>query len=175
MFLTWMPIYLVNVWGFSLQEMGLYLMLPCLAMPIIANTACGIANGLLEHVVSPSLVRKGFQGVSFASSAVYLPLLSATTSQWLALLYITLRLGAVAVSAAGFLVNHLDIWARSAGLLMGTANTVGTVPGILAPLATGFIIPATGSRDIVFYLATGISGISLVVWLLFASGEQTLE
>ena len=120
-------------------------------------------------------MRKGFQSVSFAGSAVCLLLLSATTSQWLALLYITLELGAVAVSAAGFLVNHLLIGPRRAGLLMGIANTVGTIPGILAPLVTGFIIQAAGNWDIVFYLAAGISGIGLVVWLLFASGEQIFE
>lgn len=63
MFLTRMPIYLVNGCGFSLQEMGLYLMLPYLAMLIIANIAGWIANGLLQRGVSPTLVRKGFQGV----------------------------------------------------------------------------------------------------------------
>ncbi len=175
MFLTWMPIYLVNVWGFSLQEMGLYLMLPYLVMLIIANTAGWIADGLIHRGVSPTVVRKSFQGLSFAGSALCLLLLSATTSQWLALLYITLGLGAVALSAAGFLVNHLDIGPRYAGVLMGIANTVGTIPGILAPIVTGFIIQATGSWDLVFQLAAGISGVGLVVWLLFASGEQIFE
>ena len=139
---------MVNVWGFSLQEMGLYLMLPYLVMLIIANTAGWIADGLIHREVSPTVVRKSFQCLSFAGSALCLLLLSATTSQWLALLYITLGLGAVALSAAGFLVNHLDIGPRYAGVLMGIANTVGTVPGILAPIVTGFIIQSTGSRHL---------------------------
>ena len=103
-----------------------------------------LAKAMAEH---GARVRKGFQSLCFVGSAVCLVLLSATTSQWLALVYITLGLGFVATSAAGFLVNHLDIGPRYAGILMGITNTVGTIPGILAPVITGFIIKFTGSWD----------------------------
>ena len=175
MFLTWMPIYLVSVRGFSLEEMGVYAMLPYFAMMITANGSGWAADRLIRQGVSPTLVRKGFQSVCFFGSAACLLLLSATTLQWMALVYITLGLGSTAVSAAGFLVNHLDIGPRYAGVLMGIANTVGTIPGILAPAITGFIIQFTGSWDLVFYLAAGISGFGALVWLLFASGERVFE
>ena len=175
MFLTWMPIYLVSVQGFSLQEMGFYAMFPYLAMLITANGAGWTADRLIRQGVSPTLVRKVFQSVCFFGSAACLLLLSAATSQWMALVYITLGLGATAVSAAGFLVNHLDIGPRYAGVLMGLTNTVGTIPGILAPVITGFIVQFTGSWDLVFYLAAGLSGFGALVWLLFASGEQVFE
>ena len=81
----------------------------------------------------------------------------------------------MATSAAGFLVNHLDIGPRYAGILMGIANTAGTIPGILAPAITGFIIQFTGSWELVFYLAAGISGVGTLVWLLFATGECIFE
>jgi ACS family sodium-dependent inorganic phosphate cotransporter len=72
-------------------------------------------------------------------------------------------------------VNHLDIGPRYAGVLMGITNTVGTIPGILAPAITGFIIQFTGSWDLVFYLAAGVSAIGVLVWLLFATGERVFE
>lgn len=175
MFLTWLPIYLVSVRGFSLEEMGIYAMFPYLAMLLAANAAGWTADGLIRRGVSTTLVRKGFQTLCFVGSAACLLLLSATTSQGLALLYITLGLGAVATSAAGFLVNHLDIGPRYAGVLMGITNTVGTIPGILAPAVTGVIIQLTGSWDLVFYLAASISGIGALIWLLFASGERVFE
>ncbi len=175
MFLTWLPIYLVTVQGFSLEEMGVYAMIPYLVMLITANGAGWTADSLIRRGVSITLVRKWFQGLCFAGSAGCLLLLSATASPWLALLYITLGLAAIAMSAAGFLVNHLDIGPRYAGILMGITNTAGTIPGILAPVATGFIIKFTGSWDLVFYIAAGISGISALIWLLFATGECVFE
>jgi len=144
-------------------------------MLIAANGAGWTADGLIRRGVSITLVRKSFQSLCFVGSAGCLLLLSATVSPWLGLLYITLGLGAVATSAAGFLVNHLDIGPRYAGVLMGITNTVGTIPGILAPALTGFIIQFTGSWDLVFYLAAGISGIGALVWLLFATGERVFE
>jgi MFS transporter, ACS family, solute carrier family 17 (sodium-dependent inorganic phosphate cotransporter), other len=175
MLLTWLPIYLVKARGFSLEEMGVYAMLPYCAMLFAANGAGWLADGLIRRGVPITLVRKGFQSLCFVGSAICLLLLSATASQWLALLYITLGLGAVATSAAGFLVNHLDIGPRYAGVLMGITNTIGTIPGILAPAITGFIVQFTGSWDLVFYLAAGISAVGEVIWLLFASGEQVFK
>ncbi|HJY81143.1 MAG TPA: ACS family MFS transporter [Candidatus Binatia bacterium] len=175
MLLTWLPIYLVKARGFSLEEMGIYAMLPYGAMLFAANGAGWLADGLIRRDVSITLVRKGFQSLCFVGSALCLLLLSATASQWLALLYITLGLGAVATSAAGFLVNHLDIGPRYAGVLMGLTNTAGTIPGILAPFITGLIVQFTGSWALVFYLAAGISAVGEVIWLLFASGEQVFE
>ena len=171
MLLTWMPIYLIKARGFSLEEMGMYAMVPYLAMVVAANGAGWLADGLIRRGVSITLVRKGFQSLCFVGSAACLLVLSATTLQGLALLYLTLGLGAVATSAAGFLVNHLDIGPRYAGVLMGVTNTIGTIPGILAPAITGFIIQFTGSWDPVFYLAASISTVGLLIWLLFATGE----
>jgi MFS family permease len=69
----------------------------------------------------------------------------------------------VATSAAGFLVNHLDIGPRYAGVLMGLTNTIGTIPGILAPIITGLIVQFTGRWELVFYLAAGISAVGEVI------------
>jgi nitrate/nitrite transporter NarK len=39
-----------------------------------------------------------------------------------------------------FSVNHLDIAPQHAGVLMGLSNMAGTLPGIISPLVTGFIV-----------------------------------
>jgi len=58
---------------------------------------------------------------------------------------------------------------------LGLTNTIGTIPGILAPIITGLIVQFTGRWELVFYLAAGISTVGEVVWLLFATGEQVFE
>lgn len=37
-------------------------------------------------------------------------------------------------------VNHLDIAPQHASVLMGIANTFGTIPGIVSPTLTGYIV-----------------------------------
>jgi MFS family permease len=144
-------------------------------MLVAANGSGWLADGMIRRGVSITLVRKGFQSVCFIGSAICLLLLSATMSPLLAVLYLSLGLGSVAASAAGFLVNHLDIGPRYAGVLMGVTNTLGTIAGILAPAVTGFIVQLTGHWEPVFYLAASISVIGEVVWLLFATGERVFD
>jgi ACS family sodium-dependent inorganic phosphate cotransporter len=52
---------------------------------------------------------------------------------------------------------------------------VATVPGILAPLITGFIVQFTGNWNMVFYVAIVIMLIGTVVWNLFATGEKLFD
>lgn len=40
---------------------------------------------------------------------------------------------------AGFMVNYNDIGGSFAGLSFGMSNTMGTVPGFVAPLVVGFL------------------------------------
>lgn len=53
---------------------------------------------------------------------------------------LTVAVGVGAFSLSGFTVNHLDIAPQYASILMGISNTFGTIPGIVSPLLTGFIV-----------------------------------
>ena len=37
-------------------------------------------------------------------------------------------------------VNHLDIAPKHASVLMGIGNTVATLPGVVSPIITGYIV-----------------------------------
>jgi ACS family sodium-dependent inorganic phosphate cotransporter len=39
-----------------------------------------------------------------------------------------------------FSVNHLDLAPQHASVLMGLSNTVATLPGIISPVITGYIV-----------------------------------
>lgn len=53
---------------------------------------------------------------------------------------LTIGVGIGAFSLSGFTVNHLDIAPSYASILMGISNTFGTIPGIVSPLLTGYIV-----------------------------------
>lgn len=53
---------------------------------------------------------------------------------------LTIGVGIGAFSLSGFTVNHLDIAPKFASVLMGISNTFGTIPGIVSPILTGYIV-----------------------------------
>lgn len=69
----------------------------------------------------------------FLSGAVFLVILAYARNRAEAVTFVTLSVGLTGWSQAGFLVNHLDIAPRYAGLLMGIGNTLATVPGFAGP------------------------------------------
>ena len=174
-FLTWLPVYLVQVRGFSLTEMGIYATFPYIAMMFIGNGAAWVADRAIQRGVSITVVRKLSQTVAFVGAALFLLLLTQTASPWLTVLCITLGLGFLSCFASGMGTNHLDIGPKYAGVLIGLTNTAATVPGILAPTITGFIVKFTGNWNTVFYLAAAILLVGMVVWNLFATGKKLFD
>ena len=69
----------------------------------------------------------------FLAGAVFLILLPYSRNRTEAVTFVSLSVGFTGLSQAGFLVNHLDIAPRYAGLIMGLGNTLATVPGFVGP------------------------------------------
>lgn len=53
---------------------------------------------------------------------------------------LTIAVGIGAFSLSGFAVNHLDIAPHYAQILFGITNTFGTIPGIISPNLTEFLV-----------------------------------
>ena len=173
--LTWLPTYFNQALGVDLRQVGLYTILPWLAMFVMANVAGWIADSLLQRGLSVTFVRKLMQSIGFFGPALFLFLIGGVTSALQAVSYMCCVLGLGAFALSGFAVNHLDIGPRYAGILLGLSNTAGTIPGIIGVTLTGYILDATGSWSLVFLIASGLYVFGAVVWLLFATGEQVFE
>ena len=73
-------------------------------------------------------------------------------------------------------MNSLDLSPVFASVIFGFSNTFANVPGIVSPYTVGAI---TSGKDghtvsnwmIIFYISGGIRMVTLVFYLIFASGE----
>lgn len=173
--LTWLPTYFTQALGVDLSQVGVYTILPWLAMFLMANVAGWIADKLIASGRSVTFVRKLMQTIGFLGPTVFLSLIGSVSSAPQAILYMCCALGLNAFALSGFGVNHLDIGPRYAGILLGFSNTAGTMPGIIGVTLTGYILDTTGSWSLVFSIAAGIYVFGLLVWLLFATGEKVFE
>ena len=173
--LTWLPTYFTQALGVDLSQVGLYTILPWLAMFLMANVAGWVADKLIEAGLSVTFVRKLMQTIGFLGPTIFLSLIGSVSSAPQAIAYMCCALGLNAFALAGFGVNHLDIGPRYAGILLGFSNTAGTIPGIVGVTLTGYLLDVTGSWGLVFAIAAGIYLFGLLVWLLFATGERVFE
>ena len=85
-------------------------------------------------------VRKIFTCSSYVCQTIFMTMTALFMFRGAAITCISLSLGCGGFAWAGFSINHLDIAPQYAAILMGISNTIGTIPGIISPVITGFIV-----------------------------------
>ncbi|MEP1510743.1 MAG: ACS family MFS transporter [Parasphingorhabdus sp.] len=170
--LAWLPTFVTKGLGVDYASVGLFAMMPHIALFFFINIAGVVADRLIGSGMSITRVRKLMMLIGSGSSIIALLLVGQAQSAVTAIAIMTVgsALGGFAVS--GFFVNHMDIAPEHAGTLMGITNTAGTIPGIIGVLVSGWILDTTGSWTLVFQVAAAVSAFGLIFYLLFGSGER---
>ncbi|CAN9492949.1 unnamed protein product [Ophioblennius macclurei] len=173
--LTSLPTYMDNILHFDLKSNGFLSALPYLGAWLCSIVAGVAADGLIERkVFSVTVVRKLFTLVGLLLPAAFLVAVSfAGCNHILTVTFLTLSTTSGGVSAAGVFINQIDIAPRFAGFLLGITNTFGTIPGVVAPIATGYFTKdhtLSGWRK-VFWVAAGINVGGALVYTALGSGK----
>ena len=173
--LAWLPTYVTRGLGIDYGSVGLFAMMPHIALFLCINLSGVVADRLIDRGMTITRVRKLMMLIGFGGSIVALLLVGQVENAVMAITIMTIgsALGAFAVS--GFFVNHMDIAPEHAGTLMGITNTAGTIPGIIGVLVSGWILDVTGSWALVFQTAAAVAAFGLVFYLVFGSGERQFE
>ena len=163
---TWLPDYLVTVRQMTILKAGLYASLPFLVFGVSQPVGGWIADELVRRGCDETRTRKGIISVAFLTGLLLIPASLVTSPN-----------AAIAFIVGGCLVglatpNMLVILQHCAppnevGLWTGIYNFIGNIAGILAPLATGFLILSTGSYTPAFVLAAiAIAAGQFSFWLI---------
>jgi sugar phosphate permease len=168
--LTWLPSYLVKERHVSLEMMGVLGSIPFWGGAASA-VICGWASDRwIRRGGSPTRVRKTFVITGLALSTIMVP--AAVVDN----LGISIALLCVAYVAFGiYASNHWAITQtlagpEAAGKWTGLKNTVGNLSGIIAPIATGYLVQATGSFYWAF-VSPAILALAGVCCYLFLIGD----
>jgi MFS family permease len=162
--LTWLPTYLVRAQHFSLASMAV-VGASIYGLQAAAAALTGVvSDGLIRRGASASLVRKGLilAGMSVTGPALLLagigPAELAVPSLMAA------GVGTGMVHPMMFSIAQTLSGPAAGGRWMGIQNMVGNFAGILAPIATGLIVAATGKFTGAFVLAAAFSVFGLFCW-----------
>uniref|UniRef100_A0A0A9W2P4 Sialin n=1 Tax=Lygus hesperus TaxID=30085 RepID=A0A0A9W2P4_LYGHE len=171
--LTELPTYMDDVFSYNFLRAGLLAALPYLAMAIIVQTSGFLADWCRCTHFTTMQVRKLFTCTGFTTRALFLVAAANARTPTAIVTCLTIAVGMGGLSYAGFSVNHLDIAPQYASILMGISNTFATLPGILSPMLTDFIVTER-TRDewlVVFYISAGIYIFGAVVYGALGSGK----
>lgn len=173
--LTSLPTYMNIILHFDLKSNGFLSALPYLGGWLFSLLSGVVADLLIEkRVFSVTVVRKLFTLMGALPPAAFLVAVSyAGCDHILTVTFLTLASTTGGASASGVYINQIDIAPRYAGFLLGITNTFGTIPGVMAPIATGYFTEdhtLAGWRK-VFWVAAGINVGGALIYTLFGTGK----
>ncbi|GFO24631.1 vesicular glutamate transporter 1 [Plakobranchus ocellatus] len=175
--LTNIPTYINEVLKFDITSNGLVSALPYIAFWIVINIGGWAADFVRnKHVLSTGMTRKVFNTFGKVVPAVMLIALGYVdcSKPALAIVLLILAVSLTGSQYSGYLVNHVDIAPKFAGILFGISNSLAAVTGFISPVVVGVITQKGQTRaewQIVFYVAAAIYIFGAIFFAIFASGE----
>ncbi|XP_058975538.1 sialin [Musca domestica] len=172
--LTQLPSFLKDSLNFDLDKTGFLSAVPYLAMGILLGVSGYLADWLqVKGIWTTTQVRRNFNCGAFLAQTVFMVLTAYLLDPTWSVVCITIAVGLGAFAWSGFAVNHLDIAPQHASVLMGIGNTFATIPGIVSPMLTGYLVVNQTSEEwkTVFFISAGVYLVGCVIYWLWASGE----
>ncbi|XP_050307576.1 sialin-like [Anthonomus grandis grandis] len=173
--LTQLPKYLKDIHDYDLGKSGFLSGLPYLVMAIMMQWAGQWADWFrVKGILTTTQVRKIFNCTGFVTQTIFMMGAAFWSDRIGTVFCLSLAVGLGAFAWAGFSVNHLDIAPQYASIIMGIGNTFATLPGIISPILSGYIVskpPEIHEWQTVFYISAGIYLVGAILYGSMASGE----
>jgi MFS family permease len=173
--LTWLPSYLVNERHFSVGRMAVYGALPY-AVTAAVSLLCGWqADRRISGGSSPGLTRQVIAVAGLVIAALALPM-ATVKSDTVAMVWFILAFAGVGMFTS-------SIWAitqtlsgpLAAGRWTGLQNAFGNLGGVVAPIATGWIVGARGTYGLAFMAAAAMLLLAAICYGLLLGRARPIQ
>lgn len=142
--MTWMPTYFVEERHLSVDSMGWYTMFSFSGMAVVAILAGWAADRLIDRGFDAVKVRKGFTIAGFLVASTEL-IGAVSDSNAVTLFFAIFSLSGLGLMTANYwALTQTLIPGAAVGRIVGVQNCAANLPGIVAPLLTGWLKETTG-------------------------------
>ncbi|EFA79380.1 hypothetical protein PPL_07798 [Heterostelium album PN500] len=174
--LMWYPTWLQREIGLSVgNEMAFFTALPYIVAFVISNVCGTISDRLLKRGFRKIILRKFFGVMSTLIPGVGLILINwVPMEKALKLFVMTVSISATGYSSVSSQIATIDLSPNNAVIVMGIANFVGTIPGVLGPLCAGLLLAKFGSWVYIFLICSVCYFFAMTVWVLFAKTDKVI-
>jgi MFS family permease len=172
---TWLPLYLVHERGLSLQAMGNL----TTGFYLVDSASVLVTGWLLDHWMlrgaSQNKAYKTALALSAAGVGVCLLASSAAGPGSAALLLLATGLMDGLNSPSTCAVTQHFAGPLASGRWMGVQNAAANIAGMIAPVATGYLVEASGHYTAALWLAGVIALLGLVGWLVVVPTVRPID
>jgi ACS family hexuronate transporter-like MFS transporter len=163
----WLPGYFLSQHNLNLKSVGWYLTIPWLVGALFLKAGGVISDYLYRKTGSGRLARSHLIWISQLFAAIFFVLLSYTSTLGLSILFLSLALGFGLMPQPAFFSVNIDVAKERAGTAQGVTSSCLSLAGIIAPIATGWLIDFTGNYQGAFLLLAGLTALAVVTVILF--------
>jgi nitrate/nitrite transporter NarK len=171
--LTWLPTYLREVRGFTLEQAGY-------ASGIILF--CGaigtyIGGRLTDYLVKTRGVKIGRSVgvITLPLSGLILIAAALTPNPMVAAALLALTLGIADLSVSSCWAICHDVGGDNAGTVTGAMNTFGNIGGAISPLVVGYAVQWYGSWTLPFFVTAGVYIFGGIMTLLVNPNKRLVQ
>jgi ACS family glucarate transporter-like MFS transporter len=172
-FISWLPVYLLEAHQFSLKQMGFVAAVPFMG-PAIGGMSCGfIADYVVKKGWATSKCRSWFGGIGLLFCCCALYMTATTGDRWLTVMWLTIALGGLGFTFNSSWASCADIGGRFSGTVAGWINFWGNLCGAAGPTITALVVTRYSWRAAI--LVTAVAGIIGAVSWLFVKPDIALK
>ncbi|CAG2163528.1 unnamed protein product [Oppiella nova] len=174
--LTLLPTYFEKVLRLDIKNNAVMSSLPYLLQATIAWIASFISDKVRQReIIGINVIRKTNNTIAFIGPAICLcGVVLARCNTTLSIALFILGMGLNGCNYPGFNSTHVDMAPDYAGTLMGITNSIGNIPGFVAPLVAAAFYDdghTLHNWSYVFYISAAVYVFTSLVYILFASAE----
>lgn len=160
--LTWMPAYFKESFKMSLNDSSVFTAASFLAMAVVATLAGFAADYLIGQGKDAVTVRRSFTVCGFLTAGAGL-IAALNTPADIAMWMVIASLGGLGLTTANYwALTQTLIPGAAVGRIVGIQNCAASLPGIVAPILTGWVIETTGGYQgaivaVLVFLGLGVA------------------
>lgn len=163
-FLAWLPMYLMEVHGFSLSKMGIWAAAPWISLITVVFSCGYLSDKAIAAGVSQNMIKTATGALGILLCACTLFIATNTSDPMMNVFWLSVALGSLGLTMSASWSSVITMGGQFAGSVSGWMNFWGNIGGVLAPTVTAWVATAYGWQAAMFVTAaTGIVG--AVAWL----------
>lgn len=164
-YLSWLPLYLMEAQHFSLAKMGIGASLPWVALFCVNTGAAIVSDNLVKKGLSKNKCRSCFAITGLACCALFMYIATQAATPWVNVLWLSLSLGSLGLTFATAWPACIDLGGVYSGSVAGWMNFCGNVGGVVAPITTGLLATNYGWQPTLL-VTSASSIIGIIAWLM---------